>query len=367
MKIERLRIRDFRNLRKIDYEPYPGLNIFMGDNAQGKTSLLEAIFVLATGSSFRSASDANLVNQGSHGYMVQGEYTAGERRIESQVQYQVNDSKSFFINKKKCSHNHGDRLKVVLFTPDDLFLVKGAPGKRRAFLDFILKQLSAEYFYNLENYQEILKKRNAYLKKETLTGKTARIINDIFVEQAIKLILQRINFVNLIDELCGPIYKIINGGQNQFKARYALSFAIESDRINTDVLREAMQFHIQEHGPEEIKRRKTMVGPHLEDINFYQDGNLARIYASQGQQRNMAISLKLTEIYAYARIKEDYPVFLLDEVLAELDEGKRRMLLAYLQDAEFQSFLTAVKMDELDLKLNPIWHMQGGSLERKEK
>jgi len=367
VKIDRLKIRDFRNLRKINYEPYPGLNIFMGDNAQGKTSLLEAIFVLATGSSFRSASDANLVHQGSPGYMVQGEYTIGERRIESQVQYQLNDSKNFYINKKKCSHNHGDRLKVVLFTPDDLFLVKGAPGKRRAFLDFILKQLSAEYLYNLENFQAILKKRNTHLKKETLTGKNARIINDIFVEQAIKLILQRINFVNLIDDLCGPIYKLINGGKNQFKARYALSFAIESDRINTDVLRDAMQFHIQEHGAEEIKRRKTMVGPHLEDINFYQDGNLARIYASQGQQRNMAISLKLTEIYAYARIKEDYPVFLLDEVLAELDEGKRRMLMTYLQDAEFQSFLTAVKMDEMDLDLNPIWHMQGGCLERKEK
>jgi len=367
VKIYRLRIRDFRNLKKINYEPYPGLNIFMGDNAQGKTSLLEAIFVLATGSSFRSASDANLVNQDSQGYLVQGEYTTGERRIETQVQYQLNDSKSFYINNKKCSHNHGDRLKVVLFTPDDLFIIKGAPGKRRAFLDFILKQLSAEYLYNLENYQEILKKRNAYLKKETLTGNSAQIINDIFVEQAIRLILQRINFVNLIDELCGPIYNLINGGKNQFKARYALSFAIESDRINKDVLRDAMQKHLNEHGAEEVRRRKTMVGPHLEDINFYQDGKLARIYASQGQQRNMAISLKLTEIYAYARIKEDYPVFLLDEVLAELDEGKRRMLLTYLQEADFQSFLTAVKMDEMDLKLNPIWHMHGGSLARKEK
>lgn len=366
MKICKLQVRNFRNLKKIDFEPSPGLNILVGDNAQGKTSLLEAIYILATGVSFRSGADSNLVKHGSSGYMINCEYAQGERRLESRLEYQLQGAKNFGINKKKASHNHNDRLKVVLFTPDDLFLIKGSPGKRRAFLDFILKQLSGEYYHNLDAYNSVLRKRNNLLKQDNISGKAFRIVNEIFIEKATRLILQRINFVNLLDELCAPLYRKINQGQNEFKARYALSFPIDSDKINKDVLEIALAKHIEEKSGEEAARHRTMVGPHLEDINFYQDGLLARIYASQGQQRNMAITIKLAEIYAYTKIKDDYPVFLLDEVLAELDEGKRRMLLNHLHEANFQTFLTAVKLDMNYSRAIPIWLVQQGTVSRKE-
>jgi DNA replication and repair protein RecF len=366
LKINKLQVRNFRNLKKIQYDPSPGLNIFIGDNAQGKTNLLESIFMLAAGSSFRNANDANLVNYEAAGYDLAIKYNIFERQLEAKIEYRLNSPKVFMINNKKSSQNHNDRIRVVLFTPDDLFLIKGAPGKRRAFLDFILKQLSGEYLYNLDNYTAILKKRNLLLKNEQTNAKSFKIINDLFIEDATRLIIQRINFVNLLDEITGPIYKEINQGHNELKTRYAISFTVDSDKINTDVLQNALRKHIDEHLPEEVNRRKTLVGPHLDDINIYQDRRLARTFASQGQQRNMAISLKLAEMYAFKKVKGFYPIFLLDEVLSELDEGKRNMLIKHLRQAEFQTFLTSVNIDNIDKINEASFMVKEGRLLRKE-
>ena len=366
MKIKKLQIRNFRNLKKIEYDPAPGLNVFIGDNAQGKTNLLEAIYMMAASTSFRSATDANLVKHETAGYVLGINYNFFERMLEARLEYRLNQAKIFMINNKKSNQNHRDRIRVVLFTPDDLFLIKGSPGKRRAFLDFILKQLSGDYIYNLDNYASILKKRNLLLKKEQTNAKSFKIINDLFIENATYLIMQRINFINLLDEITGPIYKEINQGQNELKTRYALSFKVYSDKINTDVLQNALRKHIEENIHEEINRRKTLVGPHLDDINFYQDRRLARTFASQGQQRNIAISLKLAEMYAFKKVKGIYPVFLLDEVLSELDEGKRQMLLQHLREAEFQTFLTSVNIDKIDKTNEARFIVKEGCLLRKE-
>ncbi len=366
MKISKIQLRNFRNLKKLGYEPSAGLNVLVGNNAQGKTNLLESIFVLATGSSFRSAVDNNLVNYDADGYSILSNYIVSERLFEASLTYQVNGVKRALINNKKISPRHSDKLRVVLFTPDDLFLVKGSPAKRRSFLDFILKQLSAEYVFNFDNYAEILKKRNLLLKKEQTTGKAFEVIDEVFIENAIRLIIQRINFVNILDDINRSVFSEINEGTSDIKIRYALSFAIESDRINEAVLKDALRKSINKNFSSEIMRRKTLVGPHLDDLNFYQDGRLARTFSSQGQQRNLAISLKLAEMYAFKKIKGYYPVFLLDEVLAELDEKKRSLLIKHLLEAEFQSFLTSVDFEEMDSEAN-ISLINDGRLIRKEK
>jgi len=365
LKLNRLKIRNFRNFKKIDYKPSPGLNILVGDNAQGKTNLLEAIYVLATGSSFRKTADAHLLRFGEAGFALEGQYEIGEREIQAFLEYSQNGNKNFLINNKKSNLGHKDRLRVVLFNPDDLFLVKGSPGKRRAFLDFLLKQISPEYNYNLDNYVILLKKRNLFLRKDQTTGKSFRIINDLFVEKACQLVLQRINFINILDEISREVYWQTNQQQNELKTRYALSFAIDSDKINMNVLQQSLHQHIEKHLREETQRGRTLAGPHLEDINFYQDGKLARIYASQGQQRNIAISLKLAELKAYKQIKDEYPIFLLDEVLSELDETKRGMLINILEEAGYQTFLTSVRLDRLEEARGTIEVVEEGRFLRK--
>jgi DNA replication and repair protein RecF len=366
LKINKLQVKNFRNLKRIEYCPSPGLNIFVGNNAQGKTNLLESIFLLAAGNSFRKATDANLVNYEAEGYFINCNYRISSRSFDASLKYNLNSPKIVMVNNKKINQNHNDRLRVVLFTPDDLFIIKGSPSKRRAFLDFILKQLSGEYIYHLDNYSNILKKRNLLLKKEQTTGKSFKIINEIFIENAARLILQRINFINILEEITRPVYREINQDNNELRIRYALSFAVDSDKINVDVLQKALKKHIEENIKTEIIRRKTLVGPHLDDINFYNDGRLARTYASQGQQRNMAISLKLAEMYTFNKIKEYFPVFLLDEVLAELDEGKRSQLIKHLQEAKFQTFLTSVNIENVEENKNSIFTVNEGRLFRKE-
>lgn len=361
MKITRLAISNFRNLKKIELAPEKGMNIFIGDNAQGKTNLLEAIYVLSAGNSFRSGGDMQMINYDAARYHLKAIYSCQERVTEANLSFD-SKSKNFSLNNKKTTFSHSDRLKVVLFNPDDLFLIKGSPSKRRSFIDFILQQLSADYNYYLANYVKILKKRNLILKKEQTNNQGFAVINQLFIESAAKVIIQRINLVNIIDELAGPLFQEISGGQNQLKIRYALSFPVENDKINLNILYNSLNEQMEKKQAEEIKRRKSLVGPHLDDINFYLDGRLARVFASQGQQRNMVICLKLAEVYAFKRVKGYYPVFLLDEVLAELDENRRKLLLDHLNQADFQSFLSSVSFNhEEDIKA-AVFYVKNGQV-----
>ncbi|HPF20274.1 MAG TPA: DNA replication and repair protein RecF [Syntrophomonas sp.] len=365
MRISQLSINNFRNLKNINFTPDQAINIFCGTNAQGKTNLLEAIYVLSAGSSFRASNDRQLINYDAERYQILAAYNYQERELTSSLSY-INNSKIFTINHKKTSTHNQHRLKVVLFNPDDLFLIKGSPAKRRALIDFLLQQLSAEYTTALANYVKILKKRNLMLKKEQTSQQSFAIIDQLFIESAVNVILQRINFINRLDEEASFLFKEINDAGNQLKLRYALSFPVESDKINLNILSGALLAHIKNIFPEENKRRQSLTGPHVDDINFYLDNRPARIYASQGQQRNIVICLKLAEMYTFKRIKGYFPVFLLDEVLAELDEEKRNRLLEYLQKAEFQSFLSSVNFNPPDDFKASLYTIANGELLGKE-
>lgn len=365
MKISQLTINNFRNLKRIEFIPDRAINIFCGANAQGKTNLLEAIYVLSAGNSFRSSNDKQLINYDAVRYHIQTTYNYQDREFDSSLSFS-NNNKTFIINNKKTSNRNQHRLKVVLFNPDDLFLIKGSPAKRRSLIDFVLQQLSVEYSTSLVNYVKILKKRNLLLKKEQTKQNSFAIIDQLFIESAVNVIIQRINFINRLDEESALLFKKINADDNQLKIRYALSFPVESDKINLNILSKAMQNQLQHIFPEEIKRRQSLIGPHVDDINFYLNGRPAKIYASQGQQRNIVICLKLAEIYTFKKIKGYYPIFLLDEVLAELDEEKRNLLLQHLQNAEFQSFLSSVNFNPPPDFKAAIYTVANGSLLGKE-
>lgn len=366
MRIENIKIRNFRNIKRIDQQTCPGLNIFIGENAQGKTNILEAIYVLGSGTSFRSNTDCQLLNFDANDFFIKARYHYLERIIDAEIKYDLNRKKNIIINSKKTGQNHIDRLRVVLFTPDDLYLIKGSPLKRRKFIDFLLKQISKDYNYFLENYSKILKKRNLLLKREQANTKTFKLLNEVFIETSARIIMDRINLVNIIDETTDSIYKKINENQHALKIRYALSFPVDSGKINLDILKENLNKQIKINLDNEKIRKKSLVGPHLDDINIYQDEKLARQYASQGQQRTIAVSLKLAEIFTFKKIRDYYPVFLLDEVLAELDENKKKKLVDYLLRADFQSFLTSVELQEINSRHATIFLVENGCLKRKE-
>ena len=362
MKLRQVEARDFRNLARLNYQPGPGLNILLGDNAQGKTNILESIYVLSTGSSFRTGQDKNMVAYEKEVAILRGRYDYNERDFEAVLSYNLKEGKNFTLNSKKTSFNNSDRLRVVLFTPDDLYLIKGSPGKRRQFLDFILTQIRSDYDYYLANYVKTLKKRNLLLKREQSNTRSFKIIEDIFIENAARVILARINLISILDESSSSIYKEISL-EGQLKTRYAITFPIDSGKINLDILKAALKKQIQEKAEEEVRRKISLVGPHLDDMHIYQNGKMARYFASQGQQRNIAVALKLAELYTFRKISGFYPVFLLDEVLSELDAQKRQLLLDHLQEAEFQSFLTSVNLSDIKYGQAAISVVEKGSLQ----
>lgn len=349
MKLKTLSIRNFRNIENINYIPGSKLNVLVGDNAQGKTNILEAIYVMATGYSFRCYSFNQMVKYDRQKLFLKGEHEYQNRLIETSLEYNIDKIKIFKINNKKSRQNNTDRLRVVLFTPDDLYLVKGNPSKRRSFIDFVVKQLSSEYLYNLDNYVNILKKRNLLLKKEQTNSKTFKIVNDIFSEKAAQVIIARINFINLLEETIIPIYKQNNPDGSRLKIRYAISFPVDSDKISQDIIYNALKKNIAKNLAQEISRKTSLFGPHVDDINIYQNDRLARFFSSQGQQRNIVISLKLAEINLYKKSKGFYPILLLDEVMAELDEEKKQHLLQNLADTGFQTFMTSVSSNPINI------------------
>lgn len=347
MLLTNVTTRNFRNLENIDYEAVPGLNVFMGDNAQGKTNLLEAIYFLAAGNSFRTNSEKLLVRNNENIFKISGRHFIDQRKIETDVDYSLDKGKIIKINRKKVTKNNPDRLRVVIFTPDDLYLIKGSPVRRRNYLDFFIKQISAEYSAILDEYNKILKKRNECFRKDQIHTKSFAIINDLFIEYAVRVIHARIKFLNIISRIAEEKYHSLSMDNTKIRIKYALSFAVEEEKVNTQTLINGMKKCMEEKKEYENKRKTSIIGPHLDDINIYLDNQQARAYASQGQQRNIAISLKLSELYAIKELADFYPVLLLDEVLAELDHDRRNFLLEELQNKKYQCFLTSVYKEEL--------------------
>lgn len=345
MKINEHRVRNFRNIKQIDLRPGPGLNIITGDNAQGKTNLLESIFVLSTGTSFRSGKDVNFIKFDEQFYIINSKYCFQNKNIEAVLKYKPEVGKTFTINSRKAKISQENNLRIVLFNPDDLYLIKGSPVKRRNYLDFILRQVSAEYSKQIDDYNKILYKRNLLLRNRQADSNSFAVINEMFIDTAVKFIINRINLANILDDVCQKVFPTVNHEGDTIKIRYALSFPVFSDKINDEILKQALLEQIKIKKEQEMMRSTTLIGPHLDDLNVYLNGKLARIFASQGQQRNLAVTLKLAEIYSFNQIKGFYPLFLLDEVLSELDENKKRLLLNHLSQAGFQSFLSSVSHD----------------------
>jgi len=364
VKLKKIEISNFRNINDLEYTPAPGLNVFIGDNAQGKTNILEAIFVLATGNSFRTNNDRLMIQHEENSFNLKGFHLTEDRTISTEIDYHLNRGKQIKINSKKTTHNNQNRLRVVVFTPDDLYLVKGSPSRRRNYIDYILKEVSNEYRLSVDNYYKILRKRNELLKKSPINESTYSLLSELFIEYSAKIITARINFINLLDSLVAKNFSQLNQQAGTIKIKYALSFPHKDEKVNYKTLTENLIKHLEENKQNEIRRKNTLAGPHLDDINIYLNNKPARLFASQGQQRNIAVSLKISEVHAFKELSNFYPVFLLDEVLAEFDDQRKSSLLKQISSSEYQSFLTSVVNDMISSFEGKISIVKNGEIVR---
>lgn len=344
MHLTQLRLHQFRSYEQLTLLPPDGLTVFVGENGAGKTNLLEAIHLCCLGRSHRTSNDRDMVRMGSrtcavHARVARSQVTdeVGVRLFASQGERKV-----IYVNGKivpRIGELMG-HMTCVMFSPEDLDVVKGAPQARRTFLDMLLSQSQAAYFYAIQHYQAILRQRNALLK-DIARGKSDSGMLEVWDEQlakaAVPIVIQRRDAAFAISELSAGHYAFIAGrGRERFSLRYSSSLA-DSMNPERDLL--AALARARE---DDIRRLTTGPGPHRDDLEMTLDGQDMRSFASQGQARTAALAMRLSQIDILTRAHAETPLLLLDDVLSELDEGRQGRLLARLD--QMQTLLTCTDL-----------------------
>lgn len=339
MYIESLSLDFFRNYSHLSMEFDPKVNIFYGQNAQGKTNLLEAIYLCATGRSHRSQYDREMIhwNQEEAHIQILLQKEHGKQKIDMHLK--KNSKKGAALNGvalQKLGQLLGT-LHVVMFSPEDLALIKNGPKERRRFLDMELCQLYPVYYYNLQQYYRLLKQRNQLLKslqKKPELIDTLPIWDEQLVSLGSQIIQTRQEFIQHLNEKIQPIHHHITGQKESLVIQY-----------EKDITLDEYGNKLKKSRGRDIDQGNTSVGPHRDDLSFWINQVDVRLYGSQGQQRSVALSLKLGEIELVKETIKDVPVLLLDDVLSELDRHRQYHLMDYISD--LQTFLTCTGVEDL--------------------
>lgn len=346
MIITSLELHNFRNYRELKLSFDPGVNIIYGENAQGKTNILEAVYLCATSKSHRTSADKEMILLDEKEGEVHLAFETGGMTETVDVHLRRSGKKAIAVNKmpvRRMSELLGI-LHIVLFSPEDLGLIKHGPRERRRFMDLELSQLDALYFHELSQYHRILKQRNSLLKQLS-EGRAGEEMLDAWDLQLAgsgeKVIRMRQAFIDELSPAVSEKHRQLTGGREILEMAYEKN--AEADAF-ADKLHRARR--------RDMKLGMTSVGPHRDDLAFSIDGKDARTFGSQGQQRTAALALKLSEIDLVLMKSDETPVLLLDDVLSELDESRQLFLVEHLK--ELQTIITCTGIeDAIHNKLGP--------------
>lgn len=348
MYIEKLALQNYRNYQELFIEFENKVNVILGENAQGKTNVMESIYVLAMAKSHRTSNDKELIRWDQ-------EYAKIEGRVQKQhssLPLQLVISKKG--KKAKCNHIEQQRLSqyvgnmnVVMFAPEDLNIVKGSPQVRRRFIDMEIGQVSPIYLHDISQYQKILQQRNHYLKMMQIKKQTDQtmleILTEQFIQTAVKIVTKRFEFLRLLQNWAKPIHHGISRGLESLEITYKPSVEVlEGQNLSKMVASFIEKF--AKVRTREIERGTTLFGPHRDDLLFLVNGRDVQTFGSQGQQRTTALSVKLAEIELIHKEIGEYPILLLDDVLSELDDYRQSHLLNTIQ-GKVQTFVTTTSVE----------------------
>ena len=358
MHVAHLSLHDFRSYPSVEVEIGPGVTAFVGRNGQGKTNLVEAIDYLSSLSSHRVASDAPMVRQGASQAIVRAAVVRDERRAVLEIEINPGKSNRARINRSplpKAKELLG-LVRTVVFSPEDLSLVKGDPSERRRFLDDLLVQISPRFAGTRADYERVLKQRNSLLKTartsrrarendETLLS-TLAVWDARMAELGADIIRRRTDLIGELTPLVGKAYEAVARGANRDDAvlTYRPSFEVTGEPLEEQILAE-----LARRRTEEFDRALTLVGPHRDDVLFALGDLPVKGYASHGESWSFALALRLAS-YDLLRAGGDDPVLILDDVFAELDAGRRSQLAELVADAE-QVLITAAVADDIPEQL----------------
>lgn len=341
MKATKIELKNYRNYSSATLSLKDGLNVLMGKNAQGKTNLLESIFLCSIGKSIRTSKDKDLIKWGEE--MAKVTLWFNKNNVNKKIEFFIfkNQSKAIKINGITI-HRMGELMgefNSVYFSPDELRLVKSSPDERRRYMDISLSQYDKRYFYALNKYNKILAQRNKLLK----TGgkdisETVGIWNESLAKCGAYIINQRIAFVDKINVFAKNVHSYLTDNQENLEISYAGVMGKDIESIEKKLLS-----GLEESLEKDLNLGFTTVGPHRDDLKIISNNIDIRYFGSQGQQRTCALSLKLAELDFFNETFSTYPVLLLDDVLSELDKNRKEKLLKYV--SKFQTILTTTEFE----------------------
>jgi DNA replication and repair protein RecF len=373
MYLKNLALTGFRNYTKAEVSFHPSINVFLGENAQGKTNMMESIYVLAMARSHRTNNDKELIGWNQEFTKIAGQIEKKNTSFPLEIVLSKKGKKAKLnhLEQKKLSGYIG-HLNVILFAPEDLSLVKGAPAVRRKFIDMEMGQMSAIYLHHLVEYQKVLKQRNQYLKQSKFNQRFDEVYLDILTEQLAaegsEVLFERFRFTKKLEEWARGIHKEISQEKETLHIEYASSLKTEDKEDKEQIMQEFLQQY-KKNQARELDQGTTLIGPHRDDIRFYVNKKNVQTYGSQGQQRTTALSVKLAEIELMHEMTGEYPVLLLDDVLSELDDDRQTHLLKAIQD-KVQTFLTTTSLDGVKKELlnEPrIFRVKNGQIEQESE
>lgn len=361
MFIRSLELQDYRNYDSLSMEFHNGINILYGDNAQGKTNILEAIYISGTTKSHRGSKDKEIIKLGKDQAHIRTFVERDKVQHKIDMHLKKNKPKGVAIDGipiKKSSELFGI-LNLIFFSPEDLSIIKNGPSERRRFIDLELCQLDKVYLHNLTNYNKVITQRNNLLKQISFNNQlmdTLSIWDIQLVKYGTEIMKRRELFIRQLNEIVYDIHSKLSGGKEELFIKYEPNVNVEeySKKLSNSVSRDVAQ-------------KITSVGPHRDDICFLIGSIDIRKFGSQGQQRTSALSLKLAELELVKNMTHDNPVLLLDDVLSELDRKRQNYLLNSIHD--IQTIITCTGLEEFianRLKYDTIYKVVNGTVTNED-
>lgn len=341
MFIKRLQMLNYRNYNALDIELCPNVNVFMGDNAQGKTNILEAIYYCAFAKSHRTSKDKELINwNGEHAFIS---VDVGRERLDKRIDISIlkDGKKSIRINKikiKKIGELFGN-FNVVMFSPEDLRIIKDSPGVRRKFIDMELCQLNPKYYYNLVQYNKVLNERNILLRNRNTSNEMLEIYDMQLVEFGYNIIRDRIKYIESLNKYAEKIHSDITSGKEKINFKYISTIK------DLENIKENFYTLLEKNRSKDCDRGITSIGPHRDDFFVYINDIDTKSYGSQGQQRTAVLTMKFSSLEIIKELTGEFPVLLLDDVLSELDFNRKKYILSTI--GQIQTVITCTGIEDL--------------------
>ncbi|MDR5658915.1 DNA replication/repair protein RecF [Serpentinicella sp. ANB-PHB4] len=354
MRVQEVRIINYRNYEDILLEFHPKINLFIGENAQGKTNLLESIYLCGLGKSFRNNKDQELINIDKNQAYIRTNVKKKDRNVKIELKLQKEKKKQVKVNgiiTTKYSELLGN-LNIVLFSPEDLKIVKEGPSERRRFIDNDISQIFPKYHYLTAQYNKVLQQRNKLLKSRHTSQVDLEVWNEQLSSYGSEIIIYRKQFIKKLSILAKLMHRRITQEKENLSIKYESNVKINGLEDKNDIKINFLE-NLKSRYKDERYRGVTLVGPHRDDIKFFINNMEVKRFGSQGQQRTTVLSLKLSELELIKGEVGEYPILLLDDVMSELDESRQKYLLMHLKN--IQTFITTTNVEQCHLKEDDIY------------